>query len=82
MAGDLCKLPKTKAYKEADVKKKEVRGTFHSAKSIITTVAQQVSGNTESLSEHEQSNPPYRNQLYSGYLFYWFVAHTFHFPKY
>lgn len=50
LMADLCQLPKTKVFKEADLKKKEVRGTFHLAKGIITPVAQQVSGDTLSTS--------------------------------
>lgn len=56
---DLCHLLKTKAYKEADLKIKEVRGTFHSAKGIITPDAQQVGGDTLSFTGPQQSNPPY-----------------------
>lgn len=71
---DLCQLPKTKAYKEMDLKEKEVRGTLHAAK--FTAVAQQVSRDPVSLPEDQQSNPPYWNQLYPDHLIYWFMAHT------
>lgn len=69
-------VAQNKAHKETDLKENEVRGTFHSAKGIITAAAQQVSRDTVNLTEDQQSNPPYGNQLYPDYLIYWFMAHT------